>query len=135
MFGIGMSELIIILVVALLVFGPKKLPEIARSIAKGMRELRRAGDDLRASIDVDGEPAKRSAGQRAAYREARLDDSAARIPGSELSSGTSAEAAAPVEEAPAPTWPQAAEGTQAIGSLPAEPSGAAPADPSGAKEA
>jgi TatA/E family protein of Tat protein translocase len=52
-FGIGMSEMLIILAVALLVFGPQKLPEIAKSIAKGLKELRRAGDDLRSSVNFD----------------------------------------------------------------------------------
>jgi TatA/E family protein of Tat protein translocase len=52
-FGIGMSEMLVILGVALLVFGPTELPQIAKKIAKGMREVRRASDDLRRSIDVD----------------------------------------------------------------------------------
>jgi TatA/E family protein of Tat protein translocase len=52
-FGIGMSEMLVILGVALLVFGPTELPEIAKKIAKGVREVRRASDDLRRSIDVD----------------------------------------------------------------------------------
>lgn len=42
MFNIGFSELLVILVVALLVFGPRQLPEIARDLGKGLRELRRA---------------------------------------------------------------------------------------------
>ena len=53
MFGIGMSEMLVILGVALLVFGPTELPQIAKKIAKGMREVRRASDDLRRSIDID----------------------------------------------------------------------------------
>ena len=40
MFGIGGSEIIVILIVALLVFGPKRLPEIGRSLGKGMREFK-----------------------------------------------------------------------------------------------
>jgi sec-independent protein translocase protein TatB len=52
-FGIGMSEMVIILGVALLVFGPQKLPEVAKTIAKGLRDLRRASDDLRSQVMVD----------------------------------------------------------------------------------
>ncbi|EHM38674.1 twin-arginine translocase TatA/TatE family subunit, partial [Anaeroglobus geminatus] len=46
MFNIGMSEMILIFIVALIVFGPDKLPEIARTLGKSARELKKAGDDL-----------------------------------------------------------------------------------------
>lgn len=50
MFGIGLPELLMILVVALLVIGPKKLPDLARSLGKGLAEFRKATDDLKDTI-------------------------------------------------------------------------------------
>jgi TatA/E family protein of Tat protein translocase len=46
MFGIGASELLIIAVFALLFIGPKKLPELAKGLGKGIREFQKAKDDL-----------------------------------------------------------------------------------------
>jgi TatA/E family protein of Tat protein translocase len=63
MFNIGPLELMVILVVALLVVGPSKLPEVGRSIGRGIREFRRAQDEvqrtLRLSFDDDEEPHSR----------------------------------------------------------------------------
>ncbi len=63
MFGIGMTEMVVILGVALLVFGPQKLPEIAKQISKVVRDLRAASDDLRTqvSLAIDDPPTPRLA--------------------------------------------------------------------------
>ena len=53
MFGIGMPELLVIMAVALIVIGPKRLPEIARALGKGMREFRKATNDFKQNIDLD----------------------------------------------------------------------------------
>ena len=60
MFGIGMQELIIIAIIALLVVGPKKLPDLAKSLGKGFSEFRRAADgvteDIKDAVKVDEKP-------------------------------------------------------------------------------
>jgi len=56
--SIGMPELILIFIVALLVFGPKKLPEIGKSIGKGLAEFKRASDDLKRTIEQEIEQGK-----------------------------------------------------------------------------
>jgi len=48
---LGMPEIIIILAVALIFFGPKKLPEIGRSIGEGLRELKKASRDIMDTLD------------------------------------------------------------------------------------
>ena len=62
MFGIGMPELLVILVVALLVLGPKRLPEVARSLGRGIAEFRRASTELRQSLNA--QPEEQSEKQR-----------------------------------------------------------------------
>lgn len=53
MFGIGMPELLLILAVALIVIGPKKLPDIARALGRGLAEFRKATDDLKSTINAE----------------------------------------------------------------------------------
>ncbi len=53
MFGIGMPELLLILAVALIVIGPKKLPDLAKSLGRAMGEFKRATNDLKQSIEQE----------------------------------------------------------------------------------
>jgi TatA/E family protein of Tat protein translocase len=53
MFGLGTQEIILILVIALILFGPKKLPEIGRAIGQGLRELKKASNDVMNTLDTD----------------------------------------------------------------------------------
>lgn len=55
MFDLGFQELVVIFVVALLVFGPKRLPELARNLGKGIGQLRKAMMDMKAEVEKESE--------------------------------------------------------------------------------
>lgn len=61
MFGsLGVWEIALILVAALLLFGPRKLPEIGRTLGKGLAEFKKASNELRRSIETEVEAEERS---------------------------------------------------------------------------
>ncbi|TKB09367.1 twin-arginine translocase TatA/TatE family subunit [Desulforhopalus sp. IMCC35007] len=56
MFGIGLPEMLLIMAIALIVVGPDKLPDLARSLAKGLMELKKTAEGLKETITAEGNP-------------------------------------------------------------------------------
>ena len=73
MFGpIGMPELIVIMVIALIIFGPRKLPELGRSLGRSLNEFKRASNELKHTLDEEIRvDEQRAAEQRAAEAQPR----------------------------------------------------------------
>ncbi|HKE88655.1 MAG TPA: TatA/E family twin arginine-targeting protein translocase [Vicinamibacterales bacterium] len=88
MFGsVGMPELLIILVIALIIFGPRKLPELGRSLGKSLGEFKRASNELRNTLEEEvrieeqkEQRAKIEVEQNSAIDAARSPDSATTSP-------------------------------------------------------
>jgi TatA/E family protein of Tat protein translocase len=67
MFGsIGMPELLIILTIALIIFGPRKLPELGRSLGRSLGEFKRASNELRNTLDEEIRIEEQRSAERAA---------------------------------------------------------------------
>jgi len=58
MFGIGMTEILVILAIALVVLGPKKLPELAKTLGKAFGEFKRSINDIKSSVEIDTDAKK-----------------------------------------------------------------------------
>ncbi len=80
--NLGMPELLLILVLALLLFGPKKLPEIGRQLGKGLGEFKRASNDLKRSIEDEIEKvSKEEPSARAEVAEVKPSSAKATVDG------------------------------------------------------
>jgi TatA/E family protein of Tat protein translocase len=97
-----MPELILIFVVALLVFGPKKLPEIGKSLGKGLAEFKKASDELKKTIEDEIESGKReaSAVRQSVTEATHLIAPPDSVPHAVPTDASPAPAAAPQPEAP-----------------------------------
>jgi sec-independent protein translocase protein TatB len=69
MFGIGSTELLVILVVALIVIGPSKLPDIMRTLGKGMAEFKRMSSDVKSTLEAEVDRADREQRQAEAKKQ------------------------------------------------------------------
>lgn len=124
MFGLSMTEVVIILGLALLLLGPDQLPSIAKTLGKGMREIRKATDDLKSTFDqemvrldepepqrtlqpVSGDPAAARANARTTAT-APADPASARAAARRAAAGPDASAAATPAEPDAPGGGEAA---------------------------
>jgi sec-independent protein translocase protein TatB len=124
--GLSMTEIVIILALALLLLGPDQLPSLARSLGKGLRELRKATDDLKgqfeqeiARIDLDEQPQRMIAPVPPPAPDAPADPGAARA----IARTAAGTGEVPPED-PAAARAAARRQAAGIGAVPAE--GAAP---------
>lgn len=81
MFGLGITEIVIIFVIALVVFGPKKLPELGKALGRGIAEFKRASQEVKETIETEVRNAEHSIDLtkiknevEGAVREAKLPD-------------------------------------------------------------
>ena len=92
MFGIGTTEILLILAVALIVLGPKSLPKIARTLGKGLAEFRKVSTDFQRTLNTEIELEEREKRKQAAEERLQAKGSATAEP------AASSPAAAPAEE-------------------------------------
>jgi len=125
MFGIGMPELMVIMVVALIVLGPKRLPEVARALGKGLAEFRRATSEVNEELqkaqraieaearahEAERREAERKAAALAAQNAAAAQAATAESAAAQTAAAQTAATEAPPTIAPAPAGERVASTT------------------------
>lgn len=94
-FGIGLPEMVLILVVALLVFGPKKLPEIGRSLGKAIRSFQDASKEFESEFKREAEQLEKASTQP---MEATLEEKPSLAPAESQTAETETVTATPIEK-------------------------------------
>jgi len=100
MFGIGFQEMLIILVVVLIFFGPKRLPDLAKSLGKGIAEFKKASEEVRKGIEdavkeESAEETSKTPEDLSSYGKAPGSDPAPKVPASSTGAPAAAKDAAP----------------------------------------
>uniref|UniRef100_I2Q0L7 Multifunctional fusion protein n=1 Tax=Desulfovibrio sp. U5L TaxID=596152 RepID=I2Q0L7_9BACT len=131
MFGIGSTELLIILVVALIVIGPSKLPDLMRTLGKGMAEFRRMSSDVKSTFEAEVDRADRENRQAEAKKELYPEQAAATQPAAPGETAAADPGGAPSVKPAAPAQPAGAP--EHVGNAAAASS--ATADPAAQKHA
>ncbi len=83
MFGIGMPELIVILVILLIVIGPQKLPDLARSLGKGLAEFKRATEDFKHNVEETAREQEEKEKEKVAQQSAHAEQGGEAVKGEE----------------------------------------------------
>ncbi len=76
MFGLGVPELVIILIIALVIFGPRKLPEIGQALGKGIREFKKSTSEIESQVKQDfSEPAAKESSKESSQESTKSEPS------------------------------------------------------------
>ena len=122
MFNIGLPELLIILAIALIVFGPNKLPELAKAFGRAMREFKKATEEVKESFEAETKDLEELKSTLTEEKENLIANLAEEISGVAEEADTPPEAttetSAPAES---PISPETKQGTLPLFSRPAEP--------------